>query len=96
MNMDKAASITEGLTRQEESRFAAFVREELANARCGNKPMNSAHEAYAVILEELDEFWEEVRKKRIDRDPVKMLNELVQIAAMCQRAAEDLHLRTDL
>lgn len=96
MNMEPAASITDGLTRPQESPFAALVREELACARRGNKPMNSAHEAYAVVLEELDEFWEEVRKKRIDRDPQKMLTELVQIAAMCQRAAEDLRLRVDL
>jgi hypothetical protein len=43
-----------------------------------------------VILEELDEFWEEVRKKRSQRDPLRMLGELVQIAAMAQRCAEDV------
>lgn len=38
---------------------------EIANAyekaRDKHKPMNSPHEGYAVILEELDELWDEVK-----------------------------------
>ncbi|MFO1458255.1 MAG: hypothetical protein U1G08_02530 [Verrucomicrobiota bacterium] len=52
--------------------------------------MNSAHEGYAVLLEEVDEFWEEVRKKRHDRSQVLMVEELVQVATVAQRIAEDL------
>lgn len=74
------------------SAFAKIVRAELISAREKNKPMNSAHEAYAVILEELDEFWEQCRLKRAERSNVVMRMELVQIAAMAQRAAEDLGL----
>jgi len=62
-------------------------------------PMHSTHEAYAVIKEELDEFWEQVkinpnkllpgeREQRL----TKMHNELIQIAAMCMRAMVDLGL----
>jgi hypothetical protein len=51
--------------------------------------LNSHHEAYSVILEELDEYWEEVRKRRTLRDPNAMYLELVQIAAMAARAAVD-------
>ena len=90
----------------DESPFALAVRRELQKARgeyCelvngepvyskGHPPQNSAHESYAVLLEEVEEFWEEVRKKREDRDREAMLKELVQIAAMSQRAAEDLGL----
>ncbi len=88
----------------DEAKFAFKVRRELAMARGesplytsekqrkGHAKLNSAHEAYAVILEELDEFWEQVRMKREVRDPAAMLTELVQIAAMAQRAAEDLGL----
>jgi len=54
--------------------------------------MHSLHEAYAVILEEVDELWGEVRKKQADRDPRVVRGELVQIAAMCWRAARDLGL----
>jgi len=74
--------------------FTQSVREELARARQLNARMNSAHEGYAVILEEVDELWEEVRKKRSARDPRKMYAELVQIAAMAQRMAEDLILKS--
>jgi hypothetical protein len=33
-----------------------------------------------------------VRKKRVDRSKGKMLSELIQVAAMAQRTAEDLQL----
>ena len=68
------------------------VRQELARARERHAPLNSAHEAYAVILEELDEFFAEVRKRAERRDPAAMRRELVQIAAMAIRAVEDLAL----
>lgn len=70
--------------------FEELQSREIEAARANHKPINSAHEGYAVILEELDEFWEEVRKKRSLRDKSKMVAELVQIAAMAQRTAEDV------
>lgn len=75
--------------------FAKLVEDELARARAhreggAHKPMNSAHEGYAVLLEEVDELWEEVRKKTTERSNERMLEELVQIAAMAQRFAEDV------
>jgi hypothetical protein len=72
--------------------FQELVEAELATARKGHAPLNSLHEGYAVILEEVDELWEEVRKKRSQRDPRAILTELVQIAAMAQRTAEDVGL----
>lgn len=42
---------------------------------------NSYHESYAVILEEVDELWDEIKKKKHDDDRIK--EEAVQIAAMC-------------
>ncbi len=53
---------------------------------------NSYHEAYAVILEELDEFWEIVRQKTQDRNNRKAYVELVQIAVTAWRTARDLRL----
>lgn len=76
----------------DESAFAEDVRKELARARDGHAALNSVHEAYSVILEELDEFWEQVRLKRQHRHRGKMYRELVQIAAMAERAAVDLKL----
>lgn len=57
------------------------------------KPFKSAHEAYAVILEELEEFWWEVRKRDQWRSPAGMRRELIQVAAMAVRAIEDLGLK---
>jgi len=68
--------------------FPEIVEAELAKARSKHSQgMLSGHEAYAVIQEEVDEFWELVKK---DASPTEMLKEVKQIAAMCQRAAEDL------
>jgi hypothetical protein len=61
------------------------VSRELATAMAKNGPFNSAHEGYAVILEELDELWEEVRKHRGERDVAAMRKECTQIAAMAIR-----------
>lgn len=72
------------------SAFALHVACEIQRARAKHKPINSAHEGYAVILEELDEFWDEVKKSRELRDKRRMYDELVQIAAMAQRTAEDV------
>jgi hypothetical protein len=55
-------------------------------------PLNSSHEAYAVILEELEEFWAEVQKRDRDRDKERMRVELVQVAAMAVRTIHDLDL----
>jgi len=60
---------------------------------------NSTHEAYAVLQEEVDEFWDLVKKPNYDnfqftgsREHKKqqMINELTQVAAIAQRAIEEL------
>lgn len=77
------------------SMFQGLVHEELISARAANKnKLNSAHEALAVIREEYTEFEIQVFLKPIMRSKSGMLHELVQIAAMCQRTAEDLGLLT--
>jgi hypothetical protein len=72
-------------------KFNSLVKTELEIARQKHANINSAHEGFAVILEELDEFWEQVRLNRSKRDRCQMLSGLVQIAAMAQRTAEDLN-----
>ena len=68
--------------------FALAMEAELARALAKHGPMHSHHEAYAVLLEELDEVWDEV--KRQQPDPQRIIAELVQVAAMCARWAEDV------
>jgi glutamyl-tRNA reductase len=70
--------------------FAESVRAELIFARSKYRPMASAHEGWAIIREEIDELWDEVKKKPSERDTIAMYEELVQIAAMAQRMAEDI------
>ena len=69
--------------------FIDEVREELESARKKHPPINSLHEGYAVILEEMDEFKAEVWKRASARDLKNCYIELKQIAAMCARTAED-------
>lgn len=71
--------------------FLDMVETELAKARAKHTtPIHNAHEAYGVIAEEFAEFFDEVRAQKHDKD--KMLKELIQTAAMCYRAVEDLGL----
>lgn len=83
------------------SEFAKMVRAELIRARAKFESTDigyqhgKPHYFYAVILEEVEEFWELVRADAADRGPegkLNMLKELVQIGAMAQRAAEDMGL----
>ena len=71
------------------SMFGERLDAEIERAREKHPPINSLHEGYAVILEEMEEFWKEVRKQKSDRDTQLIIKELVQIAAMCRRTAED-------
>lgn len=66
------------------------VMEEYRNASLKFKPFNSAHEGYAVIKEEVDELWEEVKKKKSDRKDTAMRAEALQIAAMGLRFVLDV------
>lgn len=52
-------------------------------------PMNSAHEAYAVMLEEVDELWEHVKTNQKRRDLEAMRKEAMQVAAMALRFAHE-------
>jgi hypothetical protein len=74
------------------SQFQMLVDRELESARKVHGPIRGHHDAYGRLLEEVDEFWDEVKLKGHLRNRNKTLNELVQVAAMAQRAAEDLKL----
>ncbi len=53
-------------------------------------PFHSAHEVYAVLFEEVCEFFDEVRKKESQRSTTKLIRELVDIASAALRAANQL------
>lgn len=66
------------------------VRAELESSMARFKPMNSAHEGYAVILEEMDELWDEIKVNQSKRDYAKMEKECIQVAAMVVRLLLDV------
>jgi hypothetical protein len=63
------------------------VSEELRVAQEMFPPFHTAHEGYAVILEELDELWEIVKLRQGTRDQAKLRREAIQVAAMAIRFA---------
>lgn len=66
----------------------AKVRAEIERAVRKHRPMNSPHEAYAVIQEEVDELWDDVKADK-GREECAM-KEAIQIAAMGVRYVTDL------
>ncbi len=75
--------------------FLRDMQQELARAERLHPPYNSYHEAYAVILEELDEFWDIVRMKTEARNPKDARDELIQIAVTAWRTSRDLKLNDE-
>jgi hypothetical protein len=54
------------------------VLDEYRQARTKFGPFRSQHEGYSIILEELDELWDEVKAN----EPAKAKAEAIQVAAM--------------
>ena len=75
----------------ENQNFITAMKDEYTEARLAFKPFSSAHEGYAVLLEELDELWECVKKNkgyRIENElGEKARKECIQVAAMAMAFA---------
>lgn len=63
---------------------------ELSTATVKYPPMASAHEGYAVLLEEVDELWHEVKCRPAARSRARMRAEAIQVAAMAIRFVLDV------
>lgn len=66
------------------------VEAEFRRKTAKNDALHSCHEGWALIYEEVDELWEEVRKKKKLHDPTLMENECKQIATLAVRFMHDL------
>ncbi len=67
------------------------VKIELLKAQERFPPFHSTHEGYAVILEELDEMWEEIKLHHPFKPTHKLFKEAIQVAAMAIRFVYDIH-----
>lgn len=61
---------------------------ELRKARDNFESFNSAHEGFAVLKEEVDELWDEVKNRKASK--ARMRKEAIQVAAMALRFIEDV------
>lgn len=68
--------------------IAHVVVLELERAQRKHPRMANAHEGYAVILEEMDELWTEVKRREQNR--VALLEEAIQVGAMALRFLLDV------
>lgn len=71
-----------------ESTAFKLVKDELDRALADHGNFNSTHEGYAIILEELDELWDEIKANQGTTD--RGVSEAVQIAAMAIRYLTNL------
>jgi NTP pyrophosphatase (non-canonical NTP hydrolase) len=82
-------SSREDLRKAEDCQLIAIeVLKELRDAMKKFDRFNSAHEGFAVIQEEIDELWDEVKKRTKSKG--RMREEAIQIAAMAIRFAVDI------
>lgn len=66
------------------------IKDELNRASALHGSFNSEFEGFAVFLEEVEELWDEIKKKRQNRSLEKMRAEAIQIAAMAARFLIDI------
>ena len=67
-----------------------LVVDEITRAQAKFKHYNSMHEAKAVIEEEFEEFWDEVKANKEPGADYRQIQELTQVAATAIRAMIDL------
>jgi len=63
-----------------------IVKHEVVKAQKKFPTFHSAHEGYAILKEEVDEMWTEVKKN----NRFQTLNECIQVAAMAVRFLVDI------
>ena len=61
------------------------VKKELDLAIDTYEPFNSYHEGFAVLLEEVNELWDEIKMKPALREKLRLRSEAKQVAAMALR-----------
>ncbi|GAA3175934.1 hypothetical protein [Rhodococcus baikonurensis] len=84
---EPAEEETKADPRMDEADLAlAETRAEVACAVAKYPPFNSSHEGYAVLKEEVDELWDDVKANNVEHS----IEEAVQVAAMAIRYITDM------
>jgi GTP1/Obg family GTP-binding protein len=73
------------------NKITAEITEELQKAMKKFPSIKSVHEGYAVLLEEVDEAWDAIKKN----DIVHTRKEMIQVAAMAIRFIHDVTMTKD-
>lgn len=71
---------------QEYASASEQIAAEALTARMKFEPFNSSHEGYAVLAEELDELWDDVKANNIEHS----IQEAIQVGAMALRYIADM------
>lgn len=67
------------------------IKTELMLTDAKHPPFHSTHEGYAVLKEEVDELWDEIKMSKTFDANLMMVNEAVQVAAMAIKFVENLY-----
>ena len=67
--------------------IASEMAVEVKRAREMYPRFNSTHEGYAILLEEVEELWDEIKQKQSDN--LKLRTEAIQVGAMAIRFIQD-------
>ncbi len=70
------------------------VLEEFETITAKYARFHSAHEAYGVLLEEVDELWDEVKRRDSPERLARIREEAIQVAAVALRIVAELGPRT--
>jgi len=73
--------------------FLKAIELEFERANSLYPKFHSNHEGYAVLKEEVDEFWDEIKKSKDVVLNDRMKKELIQIGAMVLRCLDNLSLK---
>jgi hypothetical protein len=73
----------------EYARASEEIAGEAMQARLKFNPFNSSHEGYAVIAEELDELWDDVKANDVEH----AVQEAIQVGAMALRFIADMRIK---
>lgn len=70
--------------------FEKLVKLKADSDRSEDGLVKDFHSGFSMLLEEVDEFKQQVWKKKKNQDRVNMVEELIQVSSIAQRIANDL------